>query len=118
MVQHMHTKSKQDSRTKYQLKLEDISSEEYYIQHFLNPNASMYNNDMNLDNFFNIRTERCESDDKVLNENLFMKEIRYFSLKEQYDTLSLSTGILENEEMFAYFLEQFSLQGCFNSFCT
>lgn len=118
MVQQMHAKYKLDQKTRFQLKFDDITPEEYCFQQYLNPPPIPYPNDLNLENFFSSKNDRYLSEEKSVNESLFLKELRYFSLREQNDTLTLSTNLLENEDMFKYYLETFSSNQAFQHCCT
>jgi hypothetical protein len=118
MVQHMFFKLKYDNKNKFQLKIDDITTEEYCLQQIFNPPQNSIASEMNLESFFNFKYEKNISEDKSVNESLFLKEIRYFTLREQNDTITLSTHILESEEMFKYFVENFSNQKVFSTYCT
>ena len=117
MVQHMHTRFKYDNKVRFQLKVDDVTTEEYCFQQMINPIPATFANDMNLDNFFNIKNSGYISEDKGLNENLFLKEIRCFSLRDQNDTITLSSHLLSNEEFFRFFLDTFSEKRAFQNFC-
>ena len=113
----MYLRFKYDHKIRFQLKLDDVSTEEYCLQ-IMNPVPSNFTNEMNLDNFFNIKNNTFICEDKGINENLFLKEIRYFTLREQNDTITLSTHLLENEEIFKFYLDTFSEKKAFQNFCT
>ncbi len=117
MVQHMFNKYKYDQKIRFQLKFDDITPEEYCFQQYLNPPQMSYPNDLNLENFFSSKNDRYISEDRSVNESLFLKELKYFSLREQNDTLTLSTNILENEALFKYYLQQFSNEKAFQHCC-
>ncbi len=118
MVQHMYYKFKYDNKYRFQLKIDDVSTEEYCIQQILNPTQNPYTNEMNLDNFFYFKNDKYISEDKGVNESLFLKEIRYFSLRDHNDTLTLSTELLANEEIFKFYLDTFSSDKAFKNYCT
>jgi hypothetical protein len=118
MVQHMYAKYKYDQKIRFQLKFDDIPPEEYCYQQYFNQGQSPYGNDMNLDNFFYFKNDRYISEDRAVNENLFLKELRYFSLREQNDTLTLSTYLLENEPCLKFYLDTFSNGKAFQHYCT
>jgi len=118
MVQHMFSKYKYDQNIKFQLKYDEITPEEYCFQQYLNPNQIPYPNDLNLENFFYAKNDRYITETKCVNENLFLKEIKYFSLREQNDTLTLSTNLLENQPLFKYHLDNFSSNKAFQNLCT
>lgn len=117
MVQHMYTKYRNDQKFRFQLKFDDITPEELCIQQYLGPSQMVPINEINLENFFYLKNDRNISDDRSINENLFLKEIRYFSLREPNDTLTISTSLLENEKLFRYFLDHFSGERAFIQFC-
>jgi hypothetical protein len=117
MVQHMYTKFKYDQKIRFQLKFDDISPEELCFQQYWPPSQIVTANEISLESFFYLKNDRYTCDERAINENLFLKELRYFSLREQNDTLTLSTSLLENEDMFKYFIDHFSgykafLQSC------
>jgi hypothetical protein len=118
MVQHMSQKFKYDSKIRFQLKIDEVTSEEYCIQQLLNPSQSPYTSDMSLENFFNFKNDRYISEDKGINESLFLKHLRYFSLREQNDTLTLSSEMLESEEILNFYLDAFSNSKAFENYCT
>lgn len=118
MLQHMYYRFKYDHKVKFQLKLDDVTTDEYCFQQMINPIPATLANDMNIDSFFHIKNSGYISEDKGLNENLFLKEIRYFSLREQNDTITLSSHLLSNEEFFRFFLDTFSDKKAFQNFCT
>ena len=118
MVQHMYTKFKNDQKIRFQLKFDDVTAEELCYQQYFNPPQSSFSNELNLDNFFYFKNDRYISEDRSVNENLFLKELRYYSLREQNDTLTLSTSLLENEPLFKYFLDTFSNDKAFLHYCT
>ncbi len=117
MVQYMYAKYKFDQKNRFQLKFDDITPEELCIQQDLGPSQMPSANEVNLENFFYLKNDRHISEDRSVNENLFLKELRYFSLREQNDTLTLSTSLLENEELFKYFLDHFSGEKSFLHNC-
>jgi|LauGreDrversion4_2_1035121.scaffolds.fasta_scaffold293885_2 hypothetical protein len=117
MVQHMYTKYKYDQKIRFQLKFDDITPEELCFQQYLAPSQLVTANEINLENFFYLKNDRHTCDDRSINENLFLKELRYFSLREQNDTLTLSTSLLENEKLFKYFLDHFSAEKAFLQSC-
>lgn len=118
MVQHMYFRFKYDNKTRFQLKIDEVTSEEYCLQQIMNPTQSPYTSEMNIENFFYIKNDKYISEDKGINESLFLKELRYFSLREQNDTITLSTNLLENEEIFKFFLDTFSNGKAFQNYCT
>jgi hypothetical protein len=120
IVQQMYQRFKYEQKIRFQLKIEDVSSEEYCIQTFMNSaQPTPYNtSDFNLESFFNIKTYPYISEDKGINENLFLKELRYYSLREQNDTITLSTHLLEHENFFKFFIESFSNGKAFQNYCT
>ena len=119
MVLHMYSKYKNDQKTRFQLKLDDVAPEEYcYQPPYMGTNQSVYSTEMNLDNFFYYKNDRYIPEDRGINEILFLKELRYFSLREQNDTLTLSTNLLENEPLFKYFSDHFSNSKAFLHYCT
>jgi hypothetical protein len=118
MVQQMFNKFKYDQKIRFQLKFDDITPEEFCFQQYLNPPQLPYPNDLNLENFFSSRNDRSIPEDRCVNENLFLKELKYFSLKEQNDTLTLSTNLLENEPLLKYFMDTFSNEKAFMNCCT
>jgi hypothetical protein len=118
MVLHMYSKYKYDQKIRFQLKLDDVPPEEYCYQQYFGANQAAYSTEMNLDNFFNYKNDRYIPEDRGVNEILFLKELRYFSLKEQNDTLTLSTNLLENEPLFKYFIDHFSNEKAFMHYCT
>lgn len=117
MVLQMYSKFKTDSKIKFQLKLEDVTTEEICLQQMFNSNLYHYNNEINIENFFNTKSDK-NSDTGNINESLFLKELRYFSLRESNDTITLSSHLLEDEEMFRFFLETFSKNKAFQTNCT
>jgi hypothetical protein len=117
MVQLMYQKYKYDNKFRFQLKVEDISSEEYCLQQIMYPNNYPSLNDINLETFFYIKNNRYVSEDKGFNEGLFLEEIRFFSLQEQNDTITLSSNLLENEENFRFYMDSFSNSKAFQNFC-
>lgn len=117
MVLQMYSKFKGDSKIKFQLKLEDVTTEEICLQQMFNSNLYHYNNEINIENFFNTKSDK-NSDTGNINESLFLKELRYFSLRESNDTITLSSHLLEDEEMFRFFLETFSKNKAFQTNCT
>jgi len=117
MVLQMYSKFKSDSKIKFQLKLEDVTTEEICLQQMFNSNLYHYNNEINIENFFNTKSERSH-DIGNINESLFLKELRYFSLRESNDTITLSSHLLEDEEMFKFFLDTFSKNRAFQNNCT
>lgn len=117
MVLQMYSKFKGDSKIKFQLKLEDVTTEEMCLQQMFNSNLYHYNNEINIENFFNTKTDKG-LDTGNINESLFLKELRYFSLRESNDTITLSPNLLEDEEMFRFFLETFSKNKAFQTNCT
>lgn len=118
VIQHMYDKFKVDSRVRFQLKLDEVTAEEYCLQQIINPAQNPYLNEMNLDNFFYLRSDRNCIDDKGINEEMFLKELRYFSLKEQNDTITLSSKTLQDEEVFKFYISFFSGQKIFQNYCT
>jgi hypothetical protein len=116
MVQLMYTKFKFDQKIRFQLKLDDISTEELYYQQCFSPPVP-FSNELNLENFFFFKNDRYINEDRSVNETLFMKELRFYSLREQNDTLTLSTNLLENEPLFRYYLETFSSDKAFLHYC-
>ena len=116
MVQLMYTKFKFDQKIRFQLKLDDISTEELYYQQCFSPPVP-FSNELNLENFFFFKNDRYINEDRSVNETLFMKELRFYSLREQNDTLTLSTNLLENEPLFRYYLETFSSDKAFHHYC-
>jgi hypothetical protein len=117
MVLQMYAKFKSDSKIKFQLKLEDVTIEEICLQQMFNSNLYNYNNEINIENFFNTKSDK-NSETGNINESLFLKELRFFSLRESNDTLTLSYHLLEDEEMFRFFLETFSKNKAFQTNCT
>jgi hypothetical protein len=117
MVQHMYAKFKFDQKIRFQLKFDDISTEELYYQQCFSPPQVPFSNELNLDNFFFFKNDRYICEDRSVNENLFLKELRYYSLREPNDTLTLSTSLLENEPLFRYYLENFSNDKAFLHYC-
>jgi hypothetical protein len=118
MVQQMFIKFIYDQKMRFQLKFDDISPEEYCFQQYLNPPQLPNSNDLNLENFFSSRNDRSMPEDRCVNENLFLKELKYFSLRENNDTLTLSSNLLENEPLFKYFVNTFSNEKAFQDCCT
>jgi hypothetical protein len=118
VVQQMYHKFKYDDKIRFQLKMEDVSSEDYCIQTLMNNGQPQYTDTMSLDNFFNIRSTNYQLDDSVINQNLFLKELKYYSLREQNDTITLSTHLLENEDIFKFHLDYFSNGRAFQNYCT
>jgi hypothetical protein len=110
----MYDKFKYDNKLRFQLKLEDMMTEEYCVQTIV---GGGYPNELGLENFFNIRPSHHTQEDKGFNENLFLKELRYYSLREQNDTLTLSTHLLENEDIFKFFIDTFSNNRAFMNYC-
>ena len=117
MVLQMYAKFKSDSKIKFQLKIEDVTTEEICLQQMFNSNLYHYNNEINIENFFNTKTDK-NSDTGNINESLFLKELRYFSLRDSNDTIALSSHLLEDEEMFTFFLDTFSKNKAFQNNCT
>jgi len=117
MVLQMYAKFKSDSKIKFQLKLEDVTIEEICLQQMFNSNLYNYNSEINIENFFNTKSDK-NSETGNINESLFLKELRFFSLRESNDTLTLSYHLLEDEEMFRFFLETFSKNKAFQTNCT
>lgn len=117
MVMQMYAKFKSDSKIKFQLKIEDVTTEEICLQQMFNSNLYHYNNEINIENFFNTKSDK-NSETGNINESLFLKELRYFSLRESNDTITLSSHLLEDEEMFRFFLETFSKNKAFQTNCT
>ncbi len=117
MVLQMYSKFKSDSKLKFQLKLEDVTTEEICLQQMFNSNLYHYNNEINLENFFNIKIDK-NLDTGNINENLFLKELRFFSLRESNDTITLSPHLLEEETLFRFFLNTFSGNKAFQTNCT
>ncbi len=117
MLQHMYYRFKYDHKVKFQLKLDDVTTDEYCFQQMINPIPATFSNDMNIESFFHIKNSGYTSEEKGLNENLFLKEIRYFSLREQNDTITLSSYLLGNEDFFRFFLDTFSEKRAFQNFC-
>jgi len=117
MVLQMYSKFKCDSKIKFQLKLEEVTTEEICLQQMFNSNLYHYNSEINIDNFFNTKSDKYQ-DTGNINESLFLKELRFFSLRESNDTITLSTHLLEDEEMFRFFLETFSRNRAFQTNCT
>lgn len=123
IIQNMYQKYKLDSRVRFQLKIEDpnisVNSpypEELYMQQIINPNE-IYNSDkLNLENFFYLRSDRYVIDEKGINEDLFLKEIRFFSLKDQNDTLTLSNQLVTSETELRFYLDSFSNNKIFSGF--
>lgn len=118
MVQQMYVKFKYDQKVKFQLKFDDISPEELCFQQYINAPQIPYHNDLALDSFFYSKNDRHISEDRSVNENLFLKELRYYTLREQNDTLTLSTNLLENEPLFRYYMDTFSGEKAFLHCCT
>ncbi len=114
----MYSKYKYDQKIRFQLKLDDVAPEEYCYQQYIGANQNAYSTEMNLDNFFYYKNDRYIPEDRGVNEILFLKELRYFSLREQNDTLTLSTNLLENEPLFKYFIDHFSNGKAFLHYCT
>jgi hypothetical protein len=113
----MYSKFKYDHKIRFQIKLEDVSSEEYCIQQLMNSQPNPYSTEIILENFFNTKNV-YQPEDRTINENLFLKDLRYYSLREQNDTVTLSTHLLENEEIFKFFIDTFSGGKAFQNYCT
>lgn len=116
MVQQMYSKFKYEQKIRFQLKFEDMTPEEYCFQQYVNP--PQLQNDFNLDSFFSAKNDKYVPEDRSVNENLFLKELKYYTLREQNDTLTLSTSLLENEPLFRYYMEAFSEEKAFLQCCT
>jgi hypothetical protein len=63
-----------------------------------------------------LRSDRYVIDEKGINEELFLKEIRFYSLKDQNDTLTLSNKLLSSDSEFRFYLETFSNNKIFSGF--
>lgn len=118
VVQLMYDKFKIDSRVRFQLKFDEVSAEEYCIQQIINPDHNVAFSEMNLDHFFHLRSDRSGIDDKGINEELFLKELRYFSVRDHNDTITLSSKLLQDEQVLKYYLSFFSNQKIFQNYCT
>lgn len=118
MVLQMHSKLKSEGKTKFQLKIEDLTSEEICLQQMFSSNLYHYNNDINIENFFNIKVDTPTFDESSLDENVFLKELRFFSLRENNDTITISSDLLEDEKNFRNYLGLFSGQKIFQNYCT
>jgi hypothetical protein len=117
MVLQMYAKFKTDSKIKFQLKIEDVTTEEMCLQQMFSSNLYHYNNEINIENFFNTKSDKNINSGNI-DESLFLKELRYFSLRDSHDTITLSSHLLEDEEMFRFFLEEFSRNRAFQNNCT
>lgn len=64
MVYQMYTKFKAENKTKFQLKNETYNEEEIFFSQYLGGINSGYvysnNNEMAIENFFNIKTDHCK----------------------------------------------------------
>lgn len=116
MVLQMYAKYRTDSKLKFQLKIEDVTSEEMCFQQMFNSNIYHLNSEINLENFFNFRQDK-HAEANNINESLFLKELRYFSLRDSNDTITLSSHLLEDEDMFRFFLDSFSKHRAFQNNC-
>ena len=67
MVQHMYTKFKFDQKIRFQLKLDDISTEELYYQQCFSPPVP-FSNELNLENFFFFKNDRYINEDRSVNQ--------------------------------------------------
>ncbi len=111
----MYTKFKIDQKIKFQMKFDDMTPEEYCFQQFY---SSPQIPELNVENFFSTKSDRCMMEDRIVNENLFLQELKLFSLKEHNDSMTLSSSLLENEAMFEYYLNIFSNEKAFLNCCT
>lgn len=118
MVQHMHSKFKMDSKVRFQLMLEDVTGEEYYLQQLINPGSSPYINEMNLESFFTYKSDKYIDEDRHLSETIFVRDIRFFSMREHNDTITLSSELLEKEDNFNSYINTFSCGKAFKNYCT
>ena len=67
------------------------------------PNSSISSKSFDLNNDFNIISNNdCNNidDEKVLEDEAFVKELRFFKVDESIDTITLSTKLLSDESWF------------------
>lgn len=117
MVFQMFFKFKQDNNIRYQFKIDDINGDDYFANQMAY-NQALLSYTFNLDTFFNISYDKYISKEKSIADILFLREVRSYSIKESNDTITLSTNMLNDPELFKYYFNTFSNEKCFKTLCS
>ncbi len=108
LIKQMFLERSKNSKVKFSFKNEIFENYEGDLLK-ASPNNSMNNHSFDLNNDFNIVTNDTELDNlNVIEDEAFVKEIRFFKVEESLDTVTLSGKLLSEENLFKEKINYFS----------
>jgi len=108
----MHNLRLNKPRTTFKLKNDENEGYYYFDQGSIKNNVII---DINMD-FHILHDTKLEDESKITLEDTFLKEIRFFSVDEQFDTITLSSKMLMDENWFKDLMNTFSKTQSFKNF--